>query len=53
MSGWSGSPKSWPAGEVWIASTLNTEIRDRMIALAQHKHTGAAGDGAAVTALAY
>jgi len=42
------APKDWVSGEIITASgvgSLNEQIRDNMLALSVHAHTGAAGDG--------
>ncbi len=43
------APKTWTTDELILASgggSLNEQIRDNMLALSGHAHTGAAGDGA-------
>ena len=44
------SPRTWVAAEVITAALFNTHIRDNLLALSGHGHSGVAGDGA--TALA-
>ena len=40
------SPRTWVAAEVITAALFNTHIRDNLLALSGHGHSGAAGDGA-------
>ena len=40
------TPRTYVALEVLTAVILNADIRDNLTALSQHKHGGAAGDGA-------
>lgn len=48
---WS-APRTWATGDVIRASTMNTELRDNLLALGGHGHTtGAAGDGVIWTAI--
>ena len=39
------APKTWVPGEMATAALLNTHVRDNLLALDQHTHTGAAGNG--------
>lgn len=39
------APRTWATGLVVTAGILNTEIRDNLLALSVHGHSGAAGDG--------
>ena len=43
------APKTWASGEVIVATgsgSLNEQIRDNLLALSTHTHSGSAGDGA-------
>lgn len=42
---WS-APRTWVADEIVTAALLNTELRDNLLVLSTHAHTGAAGMGA-------
>ena len=47
------APKTWATDEIILASgtgSLNEQIRDNMLQLSVHAHTGAAGDGSATLA---
>ena len=44
------SPRTWAAGEVVTVEMLNTHVKDNLLALSGHGHSGGVGDGA--TALA-
>ena len=39
------APRRWVTGEQVTAALLNTHVRDNLLALSIHTHTGAAGDG--------
>ena len=39
------APRTWVTGEIETASIMNTHVKDNFLALSQHTHTGAAGDG--------
>jgi hypothetical protein len=43
---WSAQ-KTWAAGEIVLLTQFNANIRNALIALDQHRHSGAAGDGRA------
>ena len=45
---WS-TPRTWTAGETPTAAQFNAHIRDNLLALDQHAHSGAAGDGAPIS----
>lgn len=42
------APRTYVTGEIVTASILNTDVRDNLLAVDQHQHTGAAGDGARI-----
>jgi len=39
------APRTYTNGEILTAAILNADLRDNMLALDQHTHSGAAGDG--------
>lgn len=39
------TPRSWVSGEIVTDSQLNLHLRDNLLSLSAHMHTGAAGDG--------
>ena len=39
------APRTWVAEEVVTAALLNTHLRDNLLALSTHAHSGSAGDG--------
>ncbi len=41
------APKTWSVGAMVSHTDLNTHIRDNLVALDNHQHSGAAGDGSA------
>ena len=43
------TPRTWVVSEVPTAALLNTHLRDNLLALDQHAHTGDAGDGAPIS----
>lgn len=44
---WGSTPRTWAAGLRVTAAILNADIRDKLLALSGHTHTGADGDGSA------
>mgnify|MGYP001592239233 CR=1 FL=1 len=42
------APRTWVTSELVTAAIMNTHIRDNLLALSTHEHTGAAGAGARV-----
>ena len=42
---WTDPPRTWVVGEVVTAASLNTHLRDQLIALGIHTHGGTAGEG--------
>lgn len=47
------APRTWVDGEVLTAGQLKEQIRDNMLALSLHGHSGAAGDGADINTLTF
>lgn len=39
------APRLWLVGDMADAATLNTHVRDNLLALSAHAHGGGAGDG--------
>jgi len=39
------APKTWATGDLVTAALLNTHLKDNLLALSTHTHSGAAGDG--------
>jgi len=44
MCAWT-APRTWVANEVVTAALFNAHVRDNLLALDQHAHSGSAGDG--------
>lgn len=42
------TPRTWTTGEIVTAAMMNTDHRDNLNAISAHRHSGNAGDGAAI-----
>lgn len=47
------TPATWTVGEVPSASKMNAQVRDNLLALDQHEHSGSAGDGADINGITF